>query len=213
MTLSGRSRIAPIPANSRDMMEEEDKSRRKFLKRAVSLFAAFGAGMASLPFIRSLGPSQRSIPVSHIIEFPKLAPGQILAYSTRWFKTIYVLRRDENIINMLEEGSDRLRDPLSLESEQPDFAQNRLRSLNPEYLIVESECTHLGCGVAYEGPGSYDYDEFLNRTGGFFCPCHGSTYDAAGRVNDRMPAPKNLVVPYHEYVTDTSIEVFKEKPG
>ena len=192
-------------------MESDDKTRRVFLRRTVSLLAAFGAGMAALPLLKSLGPSKRSIPVSHVIEFPKLAPGQILAYPTRWFKTIYILRRNEDVIEMLKEGSDQLRDPLSLESDQPDFAKNPLRSLKPEYLVVESGCTHLGCGVAYQGPGSYDYDEFLNRTGGFFCPCHGATYDTAGRVNARMPAPKNLVVPYYEFVTDTSIEVFKEK--
>ncbi len=192
-------------------MEDDDKSRRKFLKRAVAIFGAFGAGMAAIPFFKSLGPSQRSIPVTQIIEFPKLAPGQVLAFSTRWFKTIYVLRRDDAVVQALNEGSDRLRDPLSLESIQPDLAKNKSRSIKPEYLVVESECTHLGCGVAYEGPGPHFYDELLNRTGGFFCPCHGSTYDAAGRVNKNMPAPTNLVVPHHEYVTETSIEVFKDK--
>lgn len=184
-------------------------NRRKFLGRAVAGVIAFGAGMASIPLLGSLKPSARAIPPRELIEFPKLEPGQILAYYTPWMTTIYILRRTDEQLEALKRGSETLRDPSSQESSQPDYAQNVYRSLKPEFLVVEAQCTHLGCNVAYWGPGEDNYDEYVNETGGFFCPCHGSKYDVAGRVIKNVPAPRNLAVPDYEFVSDTSIRVFK----
>lgn len=183
--------------------------RRKFLGRAVALVSAFGAGLMTIPFLSSLKPSARTIEPREIIEFPKLAPGQILAHTTPWGTTIYIVRRTEEMLRALERGSDSLRDPLSEASEQPSYAQNLYRSINPEYLVVEAECTHLGCNVAFSGPGEDSYDEYVNETGGFLCPCHGSKYDSAGRVTKFVPAPKNLSVPDYEFVSETSIRLYK----
>lgn len=185
--------------------------RRKFLRRAVTLTTAFGAGIAAIPFFSSLRPSAGTIPPREIIEFPKLAPGQVLAHSTPWWTTIYIHRRTDEILRLLEEGSELLKDPLSQDSDQPEYALNTHRSIKSEYLVVEAECTHLGCNVAFWGPGEDRYNDYINQTGGFFCPCHGSKYDAAGRVVNRVPAPRNLVVPDHELVSETSIRVFKRK--
>ncbi len=183
--------------------------RRKFLGRAVALASAFGAGLVAVPFVQSLRPSARTIEPMEIIEFPKLQPGQILAYSTRWFSTVYVVRRSEEMIQALLNGSEHLRDPDSEESEQPDYAKNPLRSINPEYFVCEAECTHLGCGVAFTAPGAGVHEKYFSETGDFFCPCHGSRYDSAGRVVKNVPAPRNLVIPDYEFVTDTSIRIFK----
>jgi ubiquinol-cytochrome c reductase iron-sulfur subunit len=186
-------------------------NRRKFLGRAVALAATFGAGMASIPFFGSLKPSARTTPPREVIEFPKLQPGQVLAHSTPWLTTIYIIRRTTEQLRLLAEGSELLRDPLSKDSEQPEYAQNNYRSLDPEYLVVEAECTHLGCHVSYWGPGEDDYDEYINKTGGFFCPCHGSKYDLAGRVVKNVPAPRNLIVPDYEFVSDSSIRIFTKQ--
>ena len=183
--------------------------RRNFLGRAVALLGAFGAGLAAIPFLGSLKPSARTIEPREIIEFPKLAPGQVLAHTTPWRTTIYIIRRTEEMLRALQRGADSLRDPLSEKSEQPAYAQNPYRSINPEFLVVEAECTHVGCNVAFWGPGQDPYDKYMNETGGFFCPCHGSKYDSAGRVTKFGPAPRNLIVPDYEFVSATSIRVYK----
>ena len=184
------------------------EKRRKFLKRTAGLLGIFGLGAVSYPLVRSLRPTDRTIPPREIIEFPKLGPGEIIAHTTNWYQVFFVLKRSEEILRSLEDNTGFLADPQSEDSMQPDFAKNYYRSAKPEYLVVESECTHLGCGVAYRPAPSGAARNWNEPFCCFFCPCHGSKYDAAGRVWKGYPAPRNLAVPEYEFVSETSIRVF-----
>ena len=117
-------------------------------------------------------------------------------------KVIYVLRRTDEMLTRLEGNDGLLRDPASeVAEQQPDYAVNATRSLKPEYLVVEGSCTHLGCAPLED----FDVRPAESWTGGFFCPCHGSKFDLAGRVHKGVPAPTNLRVPPHRFVRDDLI--------
>ena len=121
-------------------------------------------------------------------------------------QTIGVLRRTEEVIDLLPEVDPDLRDPQSLESTQPEFAQNEVRAMRPEYLVVNMHCTHLGC-VPQVIPevGAQPFEE--NWKGGFFCPCHKSKFDMAGRVYKGVPAPTNLIIPPYSFIDDTTLVI------
>ncbi len=166
--------------------------------------------LAAVPFVASMNPSERArlagAPVQ--IDFSKLEPAQQITVKWRG-KPIWVLRRTQAMLKRLKEPAllTRLRDPNSdAETQQPPYARNEYRSIKPEYLVVVAICTHLGCVPTYR-PEVGAPDLGSDWPGGYFCPCHGSRYDLAGRVFQGVPAPLNLLVPSYRYVADRVIEI------
>ena len=187
------------------MTEDDlDRNRRHFLTVATVVTGVAGAGAALIPFLSSLKPSARAQALGAPVEVPlgSLQPGEMVRVMWRG-KLVFVLRRTEAMLGKLAGTADELRDPNSTEfpDNQPEYAANETRSVRPEYLIVEGSCTHLGCAPLedFDGELSPDY------AGGFFCPCHGSRFDLAGRVFKGVPAPSNLRVPPHRFVRDDLI--------
>ena len=181
-------------------------NRRKLLARFVTFVLGAGAGIASIPFLRSLLPHAGKTPTTIAVEFPKLQPGQLMAVSHPFGGVFYILRRTPEMLAGLRFFED-LRDPASKESTQPLASQNEHRSVDPEYLVVEGECTHLGCSVGYLPPGEHEWNKSAQAYGCFLCPCHGSLYDLAGRVVTGVPAPRNLTVPDYRFTGDKQIEI------
>ena len=182
-----------------------NKKRRRFLVATTSAVGAVGAGFAAVPFIKSWNPSAKAQAVGAPVQVSLhgLKPGQIMKVQWRG-QTIGVLRRSSETIDLLPEVDAELRDPASLESEQPPFAQNEARALKDEFLVVNMHCTHLGCVpqlVPQVGPQPFDD----NWKGGFFCPCHKSKFDMAGRVYKGVPAPANLRIPPYSFLDDHTL--------
>jgi len=186
------------------MTEDDlDRNRRHFLTVATAVTGVAGAGLAAIPFISSLKPSARAQALGAPVEVPigSLQPGEMLRVLWRG-RLVFVLRRSEEMLSQLTENTDNLRDPDSAEvDQQPDYAVNDTRSVRPEYLVVEGSCTHLGCAPLED----FDVRPAEGWGGGFFCPCHGSKFDLAGRVFKGVPAPTNLRVPPHRFVRDDLI--------
>ncbi len=186
----------------------EDNSRRRFLVAATSVVGAVGAGFVAVPFLTSFSPSAKAQAAGAPIEvdISKIEEGQRLTVEWRG-KPIWIVKRSEKNLQELSSLDNRLRDPNSeVISQQPDYAKNAERSIKPEYLVLIGICTHLGCSPSYveaENPIASTIDP--DWKGGFFCPCHGSKFDLAGRVFQGVPAPTNLVVPPYTYLSDTRI--------
>ena len=184
-----------------------DTSRRRFLLASTSVVGAVGVVGITIPFISSMNPSARAqaagAPVE--VDVSKLQPGERITVEWRG-KPIWVLRRTERNLADLESLNDRLADPQSQVDQQPPYAQNihRSRETNPEIAVLVGICTHLGCSPTYR-PELGASDMGKDWKGGFFCPCHGSKFDLAGRVFESVPAPTNLKVPPHRYVNETTI--------
>jgi len=191
----------------------DDESRRDFLTLAASAIATVGAACALWPLVGSMEPSQDVIaagaPVD--IDIKALQPGQQMVVLWR-SHPIFIARRTPDELKTLQDEKQlsQLRDPNSDELQQPDYAKNWHRSVKEEYLILVGICTHLGCIPEFEPqPGSVS----AGWEGGYFCPCHGSRYDLAGRVFQGVPAPYNLPVPPHHFVSDTVIRIGEDPPG
>lgn len=188
------------------MTDDVDRNRRHFLTVATAVTGIAGLGAVSIPFLSSLKPSARAQALGAPVEVPigSLEPGEMVRVMWRG-RLVYVLRRDEAMLATLETDRDMLRDPDSeVVEQQPEYAVNDFRSVKPEYLVIEGACTHLGCAPLPEfEAGSVD----ASWPGGFFCPCHGSKFDLAGRVYLGVPAPTNLRVPPHRFVRDDLIMI------
>lgn len=183
------------------------ESRRKFLTLMTGAIAGVGATLASLPFVRSWNPPKHIERQTWDVKFPKLKPGQMMIAVVEQ-KPIYITRRTPEQIEALVKANPDLRDPHSEESDQPEATKNYHRSIKPEYFVAVGLCTHLGCAPSHVK----DDPEYLpeNYAGGYFCPCHGAVYDAAGRVHKRMPAPRNLEIPEYEYLDEHSIRIARK---
>lgn len=188
-----------------DAPAEVDKSRRNIL---MATCAAGGAATAATvwPFIASLEPSERAKAAGAPVEadLSKLEPGQMQVVEWRG-KPVWILHRTPEMLASLEKV-DQLADPKSEKPNQPDYAQNEVRSIKPEYLVVVGICTHLGCSPTMT-------QQMTGNTGGFLCPCHGSMFDYAGRVYANMPAPDNLIVPPYQYVSETTVLIGDDSKG
>jgi ubiquinol-cytochrome c reductase iron-sulfur subunit len=181
-----------------------DKSRRRFLTVATSVVGGVGVVGAVVPFIASWNPSAKAksagAPVE--VDISKLEPGQLIR--VKWQgKPVWVISRTEKMLKELDGISDQLRDPNSEEEQQPAFAQNIHRSDRAEIFIAVGICTHLGCSPLFL-PDSFG-EQVEGMASGFFCPCHGSTFDMAGRVFQGVPAPKNLQIPPYQFIDDTNV--------
>ncbi|MCW8852257.1 MAG: ubiquinol-cytochrome c reductase iron-sulfur subunit [Gammaproteobacteria bacterium] len=184
-----------------------DTGRRRFLVASTSVVAAVGAGFVAVPFVSSWMPSERAknagAPVE--VDISKVAEGQML--TVEWqSKPVWIVKRSEKTLSDLPTIDGDLRDPASENvDQQPAYAQNANRSIKPEILVLVGICTHLGCSPTFRpdiGAADLGGESWL---GGFFCPCHSSKFDLAGRVFQGVPAPTNLVVPPHKYLSDNVI--------
>jgi len=207
---------APSVTNVSQPDGVDDKSKRRFLVAATTVVGAIGVGFAAVPFIKSLQPSAKTkaagAPVE--VDISKLEYGQRVIVEWRG-KPVWVVRRTQKNIEDLKGLDSQLRDPNSeVIAQQPDYAKNLHRAVKPEYLVVIGICTHLGCSPSYlleEDPQAKALRP--DWKGGFFCPCHGSFFDLAGRVFQGVPAPTNLVVPSYTYLSDTRILVGADPKG
>jgi len=192
------------------MTEEVDTGRRHFLTVATVATGAVGAAFVAVPFLASWKPSARAKAMGAPVEVDvsKLEPGAMVKVEWRG-KAIYVVNRTPQMLKAIDGVDDKLRDPGSNESEQPEFAKNPARALKPEYLVLVGVCTHLGCAPLDKfTPG--DVTVGADWPGGFFCPCHGSKFDMSGRVFKDVPAPTNLPVPPYSFLSDTRILIGAE---
>lgn len=185
---------------------DPNKGRRMLLLAGTGALGAVGAGFAAWPFIASWKPSARARVIGAPVEayIGDLEPGQLVKLQWRG-QTIGILRRTEQMLAALPELNDELVDPTSENpDQQPPYAANIYRSIKPEYLVLNVHCTHLGCVPEYipeVGPQPFEED----WRGGFFCPCHKSKFDLAGRVYKGVPAPTNLLVPPYSYIDDEHV--------
>lgn len=186
----------------------QPNSRRRFLTAVTSGVGLAGAAAAVVPFVASMTPSARAraagAPVE--VDISKLAPGQMLTVEWRG-KPVWIINRTEEMLEDLGTLSERLSDPASDEPQQPDYARNEFRSIKPRYLVVVGICTHLGCAPTRKFEMGAASGVMPDWKGGFFCPCHGSMFDLAGRVYRNVPAPTNLVVPPYSFVSDNKVLV------
>lgn len=180
--------------------EAIDTTRRNFLLTATGVLGGIGVACALTPLVGSWLPSAQAqaagAPVE--VDLSRLEPGQQATVAWQG-KPVWIIRRTQAMLDDLAKEEELLRDPQSLTEQQPEYAKNRYRSINPEYLVLVGICTHLGCSPKYTpevnalGP---------NWPGGFYCPCHGSTFDLAGRVFKGVPAPINLEVPPYKFIRE-----------
>ena len=183
-----------------------DPKKRRFLIAATSAVSAVGVGAIAVPFLTSMAPSERAKAAGAPVEadISKLEEGQVLNVEWRG-KPVWLLRRSEQMLADLPGQDGGLKDPNSeVASQQPAYAQNAHRSIKPEYLVVVGICTHLGCSPTYR-PEVGAADLGASWKGGWYCPCHGSRFDLAGRVVKNVPAGTNLEVPPHKYLSDTLV--------
>ncbi|MFN7136176.1 MAG: ubiquinol-cytochrome c reductase iron-sulfur subunit [Thermomonas sp.] len=193
--------------------EEVNTGRRRFLTATTAVVGAVGAGFAAVPFIKSWSPSARArfagAPVSQDIS--ALQEGQQLVLNWRG-QPIYIAKRSKAMLATLPEMDPLLADPNSNASVQPPYAKNEARSIKPEIAVLVGVCTHLGCAPEFKPevkPEPFDPD----WKGGYFCPCHKSRYDLAGRVLKAQPAPLNLPVPPYHFEGDNTVVIGVDPKG
>ena len=187
--------------------EGVNQGRRRFLTGTTVVVGGIGAAFAATPFIKSWQPSERAknagAPV--LQDISKIEPGQKISVLWRG-SPVWIVNRTKAMLDTLPGLDGRLRDPKSQVDQQPKYAQNETRSIKPEWLVMVALCTHLGCVpdfVPVMKPEPFDPE----WKGGFYCPCHKSRYDLAGRVYAGVPAPKNMLIPPYHFVDDTHIQI------
>lgn len=184
-------------------------TRRRVLTAATTVVGAVGAVGAAVPFVGSWNPSAKAkaagAPVK--VNVSKIEPGAMITAEWRG-QPVYIVRRTEQALEVLQSNDELLRDPDSENpQQQPAYAQNSTRSIKPDYLILVGLCTHLGCAPLFRPEVDSVDLEGGTWQGGFFCPCHGSKFDLAGRVFKGVPAPINLLVPPHKYESDAVVTI------
>jgi ubiquinol-cytochrome c reductase iron-sulfur subunit len=188
-----------------------DKGRRRVLVAATSVVGAIGAGFVAVPFISSMNPSAKARAAGAPVQadVSKLEPGALLRVKWRG-QPIWVVSRTDAMLESLPTLDPKLTDPESLVTQQPEYCQNPTRAINPAYFVAIGICTHLGCSPTYRPEVAPD-DLGAEWKGGWFCPCHGSKFDLAGRVYKGVPAPTNLVIPKHTYLNETTILIGEDE--
>ena len=188
------------------MAETIQQGRRKFLIGATSVVSGVGVAAMATPFLLSMSPSARALAAGASVEVNvvKLAEGQLLTATWRG-KPVWILHRSEAMLEALPQNDDKLRDPSSeVVEQQPEYAKNPHRSREPKYIVLIGICTHLGCSPSYR-PELAPADLGADWKGGWYCPCHGSRFDLAGRVYKNVPAATNLVVPPYYFINPTRL--------
>jgi ubiquinol-cytochrome c reductase iron-sulfur subunit len=189
------------------MSEGADLKKRRFLTATTSVIGAVGVVGVAVPFIASWQPSTRAKAAGAPVEadISKLGPGELLRVKWRG-KPVWIMRRTEQNLADLETLDPKLADPASDMPQQPDYAKNPHRSRKPEIWVAVGICTHLGCSPTYRPEVAPD-DLGPDWVGGFYCACHGSRFDLAGRVYSGVPAPTNLVIPPYQFLDDNTVLV------
>lgn len=187
--------------------EGVDQGKRQFLTAALTVVGAVGTGYLAVPFLSQMQPSVKTMAAGAPVEvdLSKMETGQLIRVAWRG-KPVWVLNRTPEVLDTLKTLDGELRDPESKESLQPENCKNAARSIKPEIFVAVGLCTHLGCSPTFR-PEVSPPDLGDKWKGGFFCPCHGSWFDLAGRVYQGVPAPTNLEVPPYRYVNDTLLIV------
>ncbi|MDK9703530.1 MAG: ubiquinol-cytochrome c reductase iron-sulfur subunit [Sulfuritalea sp.] len=188
-----------------------DCGRRRLLVATAAAGGVAGVAVA-VPFVASMLPSERAkaagAPVE--VDISQLAPGEMKTVEWRG-KPVWIINRTKEQLESLTKISDKLADPKSEKNMQPDYAKNETRSIKPEILVAVGICTHLGCSPTEKFKTGAESGIEADWPGGFICPCHGSTFDLAGRVYKSKPAPDNLEIPPHMYLGDAKLIIGEEK--
>jgi len=181
--------------------------RRRLIVATAAVGGAAGVATA-VPFVASRLPSERAkaagAPVE--VDISKLAPGQMMVVEWRG-KPVWIINRTKEMLDSLKKTDDKVSDPKSEKPMQPEYCRNETRSIKPEFLVAVGICTHLGCSPTEKFKTGAESGVEPDWNGGFLCPCHGSTFDLAGRVYKSKPAPDNLVIPPHKYLSDNTIVI------
>ena len=191
--------------------EKVDCGRRRLLV-ATATAGGVASVVAAVPFVASMLPSERAKSAGAPVEadISKLAPGQMMTVEWRG-KPVWIIHRTKEMLDGLAKLDDKLSDPKSDKSDQPEYCHNDARSIKPEIMVAIGICTHLGCSPSEKFKPSDAIEP--DWQGGFLCPCHGSTFDLAGRVYKSKPAPTNLEIPPHKYLSDARILIGDDSKG
>jgi len=193
--------------------QEVDKGKRGFLVAATSVVGGIATGATAVPFVGSMFPSERAkaagAPVE--VDISALKPGEMWIVEWRG-KPVWVIRRTPEMLADIKKDDSVVADPKSEVPHQPKYAENEYRSIKPELAVIEGVCTHLGCSPQLK-PADAKGDMGMAWNGGFYCPCHGSKFDFAGRVYKGVPAPTNLRVPPYKFVGDDKIIIGDDTKG
>jgi ubiquinol-cytochrome c reductase iron-sulfur subunit len=193
--------------------EEVNKDKRRFLVAATSAMGGLATAAVATPFVMSMMPSERAkaagAPVE--VDISKVEDGALLTVEWQG-KPVWIIHRSKEMLENLGKHDNILSDPNASVPQQPAYCANKTRSIKPEYMVMVGICTHLGCSPS---PKLKAGDEGMSAdwVGGFFCPCHGSKFDLAGRVIKGSPAPVNLVVPKYKYLSDTRLLIGEDSTG
>ena len=190
-----------------------DQGKRRFLVAATTVVGGTAAAAVAVPFVSSMMPSERAkaagAPVQ--IDISKVEPGAMVTEEWRG-KPVWIINRTPEMLANLAAHDDKLTDPkCTVVTQQPTYCNNPSRSIKPNLMVLVGICTHLGCSPSPKLQTNGDMG--ADWPGGFFCPCHGSKFDLAGRVFNGSPAPINLVVPPHKYLSDTVLLVGEDEKG
>ncbi len=202
--MSDKKSNEQVPSSATEQASQVDVEKRKFLI-ATSAVGALGCAAVAVPFIKSMTPSERAkaagAPVE--VDISKIAPGTMITAEWRG-KPVWIINRTDEMTAELAHHNDQLSDPsCEVTSQQPSYCKNENRAIKPNLAVIVGICTHLGCSPTAKLQANGDMG--ANWTGGFFCPCHGSKFDLAGRVFKGSPAPINLVVPPYKYLTENTL--------
>lgn len=195
--------------------KELDQGKRRFLLGATGVVGGVAGAATAVPFVASMLPSERAKAAGAPVEadIGNLAPGEMTRVEWRG-KPVWIVRRTKEMLETVKQSEEKVADPKSERNKEltPEYARNELRSIKPEYLVVVGICSHLGCSPVDKfkaQPEAFESD----WKGGFYCPCHGSLFDLAGRVYKNKPAPDNLTVPPHKYLSDTKLLIGEDTKG
>jgi ubiquinol-cytochrome c reductase iron-sulfur subunit len=193
--------------------QEVDQSKRKFLIAATSVAGGVAAAAVAVPFVTSMMPSERAKAAGAPVEadISKIESGSMITVEWRG-KPVWIVNRSQAMLDTLANHDDKLSDPkLEVTSQQPEYCANPARAIKSNIIVLVGICTHLGCSPSPKLQTGADMG--TDWPGGFFCPCHGSKFDLAGRVFKGSPAPINLVVPPHKYISDSVLLIGADDKG
>lgn len=193
--------------------QQVDQGKRRFLIAATTAVGGVAAVAVSVPFVTSMLPSERAKAAGAPVEadISKIEPGAMITVEWRG-KPVWIVNRTQAMLDMLDKHNDKLSDPmLEVATQQPDYCNNPGRSIKSNVVVLVGICTHLGCSPSPKLQANSDMG--AEWPGGFFCPCHGSRFDLAGRVFKGSPAPINLVVPPHQFLSDTVVLIGEDGKG
>lgn len=192
--------------------QEVDQSKRRFLIAATSAAGGIAVAATAVPFVASMLPSERAkaagAPVE--VDISKIEPGAMVTVEWRG-RPVWIINRTAEMLATLPDLQDELSDPELKVAQQPAYCENATRSIKPNLMVLVGICTHLGCSPSPKLEANGDMG--ADWKGGFFCPCHGSKFDLAGRVFTGSPAPTNLIVPLHQYINDSVLLIGADETG